>query len=77
MEKDPRNPPFFERVSHPIHPKQTNSQGPAKRINKPDKILVTKRRPLYRKEIYEMSELEALALTGGPSLRYEPPVRAS
>ena len=27
-------------------PKWTRSQGPAKRINKPDKILATKRRPL-------------------------------
>jgi hypothetical protein len=30
-----------------------------------------------RKELYEEEEREALALTGGPPLRYEPPVRAS
>ena len=30
-----------------------------------------------RKEFYEKEEREALALTGGPPLRCEPPVRAS
>ncbi|MFN6045616.1 MAG: hypothetical protein ACK49I_09120, partial [Verrucomicrobiota bacterium] len=47
---------------HPLRnqPKRTRPQGPAKSINKPDKKLATKRRPLY----YLQQTLIAVAFAG-------------